>query len=67
MIVTQDGRRHKDVSTLKMGDVFKTNRNGTLPWSRWFKATQDPIYRMHSIPVKGKRWCLEGSEILKIK
>jgi hypothetical protein len=65
MIITLDGQEHRDVSTLKRGDVFKTNRDGrTLPWSSWFLATRDPVFKMHTIPKKKRRWCLEGSKML---
>jgi hypothetical protein len=63
MIRTLDDRFLKHVKELKVGDIFRTNRNGTLPWSRWFFVTRGPRLGYHLAPRKGKRYEVRATPV----
>ena len=64
MITTLEGIDHKDVRTLKRGDVFRTNRDGTLTWSDWFIAIDRPRFKVYDVPTRKKRWGLLSRRIV---
>lgn len=66
MIRTILGEEHRDVSTLRKGDVFHTDRNGTLPWSPWFVALEAPrllTKRERRFPYYKGTWTLRVKPI----
>ena len=56
MIRTLDDRFLKHVKELKVGDIFQTDRNGTLPWSQWFFVIEKPALKVYCSPKKQRRW-----------
>lgn len=57
-------KKYPNPSKIKKGDIFRTNRRGTLPWSSWFRAKtnarwQFPLHTCFS-PKRKMEWCVDS-------